>query len=592
MPTIAWLHLSDWHQSGSEFQRVKVRDTLLTDLRARAELDPRLQQLSFAVFSGDVAFSGRAAEYQAARSELLTPALSVSGVSADRLVVVPGNHDVDRGALDYLAGDLLAQFTDGNLLAAALADSRARRMLLEPFTEYRDFARSVSPFDTTEHPAFGFTRVFHESGLEIQIIGLNSALFSGQSHDANGEVADEGKLLVGAPQYYAHLTAASAADIRIAVLHHPLTWLAQWERVDLRRALIESCDFVLHGHEHVPNIELVASPAGEAVIIPAGAAFHHDLTQYSHSYNLTLLDTDARQGTTYFRRWSNPRGRWIADSDLVDDGVYCFPFRPREDSPESTRRASSVADDTAGHERALREYRRRLLAEYGFADHRGIAGVTGTPFAAALPADELYVVPRLLPADRPETRERERTLLKLLDDPDVSPPERARHEEEYAALTGQQWQPTRSSGAASSEYSLGQALKSSRQVVLLGGPGVGKSALTRFLIRTCLGSSEEMHARLGWAEDLTPILVPLAAFAEARVNDRHLSLRSFILAKIRERGGMQLHHAVEGRLVTSDCLVLLDGIDEVPESRARARVRASQGGRDLAQGVAANPREL
>jgi hypothetical protein len=50
------------------------------------------------VFSGDLAFSGKAEEYNLARDWLenpLWPALP-DGLPRDRLLLVPGNHDVDR----------------------------------------------------------------------------------------------------------------------------------------------------------------------------------------------------------------------------------------------------------------------------------------------------------------------------------------------------------------------------------------------------------------------------------------------------------------------------------------------------------------
>jgi hypothetical protein len=40
MSGLTWLHLSDWHQRGPDFDRRIVRDALLTDLRDRAKLDP------------------------------------------------------------------------------------------------------------------------------------------------------------------------------------------------------------------------------------------------------------------------------------------------------------------------------------------------------------------------------------------------------------------------------------------------------------------------------------------------------------------------------------------------------------------------
>ncbi|MCP4702172.1 MAG: hypothetical protein GY862_35735, partial [Gammaproteobacteria bacterium] len=53
---ITWLHLSDWHQKGDDFDRKTVRNALLDDIRNRAKISSDLEEIDFMVFSGDVAF--------------------------------------------------------------------------------------------------------------------------------------------------------------------------------------------------------------------------------------------------------------------------------------------------------------------------------------------------------------------------------------------------------------------------------------------------------------------------------------------------------------------------------------------------------
>ena len=105
---ISWLHISDWHQKSeaarggreTAFARKEFLEKLIQDIKDRAEgVDRSLSKLDFVVFSGDLAHSGRRAEYEAALEEFLYPVLDAADVDLDKLFVVPGNHDVDRGAL-------------------------------------------------------------------------------------------------------------------------------------------------------------------------------------------------------------------------------------------------------------------------------------------------------------------------------------------------------------------------------------------------------------------------------------------------------------------------------------------------------------
>jgi hypothetical protein len=569
---LAWIHISDWHERGSDFARTVVRDAFITDLAGRASLDPALASVGFLVFSGDIAFSGKTVEYEAVRHTLILPALDALQLSPDRIVAVPGNHDVDRAYLAWQRADWLEELTTRQSVAEAQRNQQALRYLLDPFTAYSDFVRSLSGMPPEGQPAFGSRRVIRCGDIDVVVLGINSALASGRARNAKGEVNDEGRLFIGEPQLHTLLTDDAGAGLRIAVMHHPFHWLAGFERNHLRRKLLHFADFILHGHEHTPAVDVIRGTSGEGVILPAGGSYHMDTT-YAKSYNMVVVDFDKREATVYLRRWSDVRDAWIADTELHDNGVYCFPLPNRVSEDGRTDADTDTKSSSSAEARAsaisVREYKRRIAADYSFADHRGIAGITGSPFAAALAADDLYVAPNLVPADRPEMRERERDLLKLLGDPDLPASDRGGYEEEYAALTGQQWELRRS---AAHELSLGSALKDTNHVVLLGSPGVGKSALTRFLARTCVATPEEMTARLGWSEDLLPVVTPLAGFAEARNSQPLLTLREFILNAVEERGDRHVRTSVESRLAAGGVMILLDGIDEIPNSQVRTRL--------------------
>jgi hypothetical protein len=191
--------------------------------------------------------------------------------------------------------------------------------------------------------------------------------------------------------------------------------------------------------------------------------------------------------------------------------------------------------DEIARQTALVAYRNRIAQDCLYADYRGIEGVTHEGHAAALLLDQVYVKPRLWPErEQQDAAGRENLLLKQLEDEDLSPIERARLQEEYAALTGKRW------GAGREEMQpgleIGEALVTTRQAVILGGPGVGKSVLLRYLARSCALGDQVAQERLGWPEAPLPILIPLAAFADARVASSQLSLREFVDQRMAKRG--------------------------------------------------------
>lgn len=69
MTTISWIHLSDWHQRGQEFDRKIVRDALLKDIEKRHKVSSELANIDFVVFSGDITYGGKREEYRIAINE-------------------------------------------------------------------------------------------------------------------------------------------------------------------------------------------------------------------------------------------------------------------------------------------------------------------------------------------------------------------------------------------------------------------------------------------------------------------------------------------------------------------------------------------
>jgi len=56
MKGLTWLHLSDWHQKGEEFDRNVVRDALMKDIERRSALSSDLEEIDFIIFSGSSLF--------------------------------------------------------------------------------------------------------------------------------------------------------------------------------------------------------------------------------------------------------------------------------------------------------------------------------------------------------------------------------------------------------------------------------------------------------------------------------------------------------------------------------------------------------
>lgn len=181
--TLVLLHLSDIH-----FRHRRGFD-LDEDIRNELELDVpelagHLPAVTGVLVTGDTAFDGHSEEFESATRWLKTLCARV-GCPAERVWVVPGNHDVERSVID---GSPLLQMIHRELRPsdAAQVDERVRQymtdpiagpLLLRPLNNYNHFAAQFGC-------ACSHAQLYWEQdlplndGFVLRLRGVNSVLIS------------------------------------------------------------------------------------------------------------------------------------------------------------------------------------------------------------------------------------------------------------------------------------------------------------------------------------------------------------------------------------------------------------------------------
>jgi metallophosphoesterase superfamily enzyme len=133
------LHISDLHVSiGKEFDRSVVLEPLIE--RVEQDMCNGIEP-EIVVVTGDVAFSGKKAEYQKAKV-FFDELLARMKLSQDRLFIVPGNHDVDRKR--YRKSDV-PNYEDMAALNEELENNAYRSDLLKGMNDYFTFMETSYP---------------------------------------------------------------------------------------------------------------------------------------------------------------------------------------------------------------------------------------------------------------------------------------------------------------------------------------------------------------------------------------------------------------------------------------------------------------
>jgi predicted phosphodiesterase len=305
---VSWLHVSDFHiQSGDSYGRDVVLRSLIKSVKA-FRLQKHQPDLIFA--TGDIAFSGKANEYEIA-SGFFDALIEAAGLNKRCLFVVPGNHDVDRDLSIGLARTLASQEESDKYFQPSTPKPHLIQKQGAFLKWYNQYFEGIRIFQ--EDSTCGTAEVVDVRGLQIGILGLNSALFS-QGDD------DHEKLWIGRRclDKASEQLDAKEARIKVALIHHPLEWLAAIERSNIKSKLFGSVHIILRGHLHETTVDSVVSSVGDVLHLAAGAAY-----QTRKWPNRAMYATVEGDSLTVFplRYEDQPHEVWTVDPSL-------FPTEP------------------------------------------------------------------------------------------------------------------------------------------------------------------------------------------------------------------------------------------------------------------------
>lgn len=235
---------------------------------------------------GDIAFKGAPAEYKVARTWLQDLAQQC-GCSLERIYVVPGNHDVDRGvcgrslAISNAQEAIAGAHADAreSVMKLQLADADAGQALFRPLAAYNEFAAGFgcsvfpdSPFWTDEVELGG--------GVRLRLFGLTSTLISGLGDRDNAP----GRLYLGRLQTVLN---PELDVVNLVLCHHPPLWFA--DRDDTDDNVNERAKLQFFGHEHRQR----CTPTPTYMRFQAGAV-HPDTYEREWKPGYNLLDVTVR----------------------------------------------------------------------------------------------------------------------------------------------------------------------------------------------------------------------------------------------------------------------------------------------------------
>lgn len=295
---ITWVHISDL-QFGKDRCDFRLYESLIRDIKNLNDEIP----IDIVFISGDLAYRG-SGQYDGV-CNFLDKLSEEIHISKDCIFCVPGNHDARRTGNDCALINALKSSND----VEEFISSKYTELLNPKFDEYISFVKKNFGWaDKLESTTLFFTDNIIVNNIKVAVIGINSAW---------AENIYEGKVTIGEKQLLEAFSKVDNADVTIALMHHPLVNIREFEKDGIDRILQDRCDFVLYGHGY-QRIRMYL-PYNETYFISAGRIYENGHSVFS--YNIGALGLKKGENSFFiFRKYDEKRGLWTTDDFLNENG--------------------------------------------------------------------------------------------------------------------------------------------------------------------------------------------------------------------------------------------------------------------------------
>lgn len=326
------LHLSDIHWSdkpdGLDTYK-EIREAFLVDIKDYCDAQ---NKIDYILICGDIAFSGNEKEYNRANT-FIQKVCEITQCSKENVLMVPGNHDKNRGAKHMsmrklVYAGLSAHSNRDSLLNQYFCESpELVNLMFEPFRDYCDFSNGYSSaepimlrslqtspemyrYDEKKDKLYWETPIDEINGYKIVVYGFNSALICDE-HDWGSGKDDVYSHKMILPQIAYRIPKDGADTIRIMMAHHPVEYLESTDSIKEELCRLFQIQFYGHVHKYTPKIE------NNSLIIHSGA-FQPDgkpTKEYCPIYNIVDIDIERCNGKESHLKVSTDIQQWDMDNN-------------------------------------------------------------------------------------------------------------------------------------------------------------------------------------------------------------------------------------------------------------------------------------
>jgi len=330
------IQLSDIHLSKDNLTNLKnfYIEALKKDLKTFHDTKP----VDLILLTGDLIDKGGASfgsenPYEIFENEFILPILSELKISKDKVLFIPGNHDIDRNEIDEIYEEGLV----GKLTTIEIVNQHIEKNK-ETFSVSNKRIQKFKDFEREYHKDTDNYFYTNNESIFIQQFGSNKIgfLLINDSWRCSNNLKTENHF-VGINQLFnaKHIFEKNETDINVVLFHHPLEFFNENERTEIKNILQKyNFELVICGHTHKSNLNFNHGVSGNAMFLNAKSAFNNpreELVKYQPGYHIIDIDPNSLDLICNFRTYIHSRYEFDKDTNSAPDGVYNEKLIARSD---------------------------------------------------------------------------------------------------------------------------------------------------------------------------------------------------------------------------------------------------------------------
>lgn len=283
-------------------------------------------KIDIVVFGGDLidcggkSFGSIQDGFKAFEDVVLKPLMQAIDLPNDHVIIVPGNHDKD--VVNFKGKNLMEELKTESkvtkfLYSSGEPDENVMGML--PYFQFRDDFYNGHDSYSKSGTNFSSRIILTVEGKKVGIAMLNSAW--GCTSKSGEEV------LLGNAQVVEEVDEIQDCDVKIAVVHHDMSALMEYDRNAVKPLIMSNFDLLLTGHIHGDESNFIEIPSGDYIVRSgvAGITVSNNAEtdeNYKNGFHVIDMDVDNPRVIAMTKYQQNDNGDFVLDVTFGEGGTW------------------------------------------------------------------------------------------------------------------------------------------------------------------------------------------------------------------------------------------------------------------------------